>query len=83
MIDLSLYKNHDWDIEEYDEYFSLSCKKCKYRIRERFVGLLYFFAGVPNEQFHIKETRSNNEKINIARKNIYTCEEVIIKNLIE
>lgn len=85
MIDLSLYKNHDWYVEKYDSGFNhLTCKKCNYSIRERYIGKLYFIASINNGEIcHIEKYNSTAEEINIVRKEIYSCEEVIIKNLIE
>ena len=87
MIDLSLYKNHDWNIEEYDSgFYYLSCKKCKYVIRERFIPTssgLYFVAFIGGQENHIKKFNATVKEINLIRKEIYSCEEVIIKSLIE
>ncbi len=77
MIDLSKYPKHNWEVMDYGEFVVLKCKKCKYQIQERFIGNEKYLTA--NDLFY--PGPSNN--VEEVRKCLLSCEEVIIKNIIE
>lgn len=84
MIDINFdnYPKHNWDVI-YDKsgFFTLKCKDCLYLIRERYtIGNAYIVAGLNGELEHYYSTNVDYE---IVRPFLLTCDEVIIKNIIE
>jgi hypothetical protein len=84
-IDLSLYPKHDWEIQYYNGFFDLNCKYCHYYIRERYNSKFkdgkYIRFGFHNysESYNVISGNITNE----MRKLPLSCEEVLIKKLLE
>lgn len=78
MIPIDLYPEHEWIINHYDGFQTLTCLNCGYDIQERFENEPYIKTSIG----HIVLT-NNHDNIEEARNNLLTCAEVIIKNIIE
>jgi hypothetical protein len=86
-IDYSLYPKHNWqeDITCIDlGFYTLVCQDCNYMIRERFVGDCYV-----SDQLDYDSIGDRNvyyfEDISpvLARQKLHSCDELIIKKLLE
>jgi DNA-directed RNA polymerase subunit M/transcription elongation factor TFIIS len=84
-INYELYPKHDWRMINYDEFYILVCKKCSYAIQER--PNMYLISAYSYEEFnqtrhidwHIKDNITYSE----LKNKLATCDECIIKNIIE
>lgn len=82
-INYNLYPKHNWIFNDYDGFFSLKCIDCGYDVQERLE---------PIEDSYIIETLSYNEftafkgitcNLNEIRKTLLSCEEIMIKKMLE
>lgn len=79
MIPIDLYPKHDWDVQYYVGFQTLLCKKCEYHITDRYDD------ESGNTIKYIRDNFGNMylENLNEVRKTLLTCDEVIIKDILE
>jgi hypothetical protein len=78
MIDISLYPKHDFIIYNYYGFQRLKCEKCGYELTERYDD----DGGSAIKYIRVGGIMYTND-LDEVRKNLLTCDEVIIKNIIE
>lgn len=79
MIDISSYPKHDFIVADYFGFGISICAICKYKIVERYEGDVLYLRTYINNILYQKIDRNIKE----YKKQLLTCNEVLIKNIIE
>lgn len=80
IIDYSLYPKHEWKTIENYGFFELYCETCGYGIMERYADVPYIMERIHGNWSYTSIIRENIEE---HRKTLLSCEEAIIKKLLE
>lgn len=80
-LDLNNYPKHNCTITNYSGFIVLKCNKCNYEIQERYEFQKYIRIRIFNQNTYY-DAYFVNDYIGLKNK-LLTCEEMIIKNIIE
>ena len=88
IIDYNLFPKHNWKHADYDgEFFALTCSDCLYCIQERYSTGNKYLIILLNASTEFESKYYENFNFNGNYENVkqffLSCDEVMIKNIIE